>query len=103
MSSTIQTFMSRFLASSANCLKKGEVLGREVGGGHAAAGLRGDGVEVERLHGVEVVGQGLDGDWAVHAAIGLGAVLGGRVDPGLGNFGGGGHLDFLPGMAAGVG
>ena len=55
------------------------------------------------LHGVEVVGERLDGDGAVHAEVGLGAVLGGRIDPDFGDFGGGGHLDLLPGMAAGVG
>jgi hypothetical protein len=60
-------------------LEEGEVLRRQVGGRHAAAGLRRDRMEAQVLHGVQVVRQALDGHRAVHAEVGSGPYSDGGV------------------------
>jgi len=79
-------------------LEEGEVFRREVRLLHGEAGLRGDRVEAEALHGIEVMLHGLEGNRPVEAVVGLGAILGRRVDPDLLDLRGGGHLHLLPGM-----
>ena len=79
-------------------LEEGEVLGRQVGRGHAAAGLRRDRMKAEALCGVQVMRQALDGHSAIQSEVGLRPVLRRRGLPCLLDFGRGRHLNLLPGI-----
>ena len=79
-------------------LEEGEVLRRQVGRRHAAAGLRGHRMEAQALHGVQVARQALDGHRAIHAEIGLRPILRGRRLPRQLHRGCGRHLHLLKGI-----
>ena len=79
-------------------LEEGEVLRRQVGCRHAAAGLHRHRMEAQALHGVQVVRQALDGHRAIHPEVWLRPILRRRRLPRQLHLGRGRHLHLLEGI-----